>query len=260
MRHSTITPALGVGALLALAIPLASPSPAAAQKATVEAQLLSTLAIAEVLVDHDAGRLYIMGQNFGANPTARLGGVDLEILEVADNLITAVLPSLAPGSYRLEVSRVFLLLRQTDVFEVTLGAVGPVGPLGPQGVPGPVGPQGPQGPQGPAGPMGPAGPEGPQGPQGEQGPGVSGLELVVWDDVGISGADCPTCTALLRATRTCPGGKTGIAGGAGHREQNDAAFDISSAASPLGGGTWQFTVWNTSTDGRNLRLWILCVN
>ena len=76
-----------------------------------------------------------------------LGGV-----QVAPNgtQITALMPVLSPGTYRLTIARIgdSMTSGRTVWVDVTVGAVGPRGPRGD------IGPQGPQGEIGPAGPQG----------------------------------------------------------------------------------------------------------
>lgn len=120
------------------------------------------LTILEAFVDLEEELIHAIGQNFGPNPVVHLGDVELQVLESTGNVITAALPALPPGSYRLTVRRGILPLPgRIDDFEVTLGAVGPEGPQGPQGPPGEQGAPGPPGPQGEQGPPGPEGPPGP---------------------------------------------------------------------------------------------------
>lgn len=239
-----------------------------------DAAMSQSLRIQEAFADFDENLLYIVGESFGSAPTAHIGETaePLQIVRHDGGLLIANLPDLPPGSYRLHVSR-GTQEAERDSFDLTLGNAGPEGPQGPQGEPGPqgtvgplgpqgdTGPQGPQGIQGPVGPQGqqgepgPQGPAGPQGPQGETGAtGVSGLDLrthVV--SLGSNGASY---------TWQCPSGKIAIAGGAGHRDNNSAAFDILSSAAPLNpsGTKWLFNVYNDSGDSRAIRLWLLCVD
>jgi hypothetical protein len=87
------------------------------------------------------------------------GGVlqPLEVLEATDSAIRARLATMAPGSYRLVVTR-NSDAKAFDSLSLTIGRAGPAGPLGPIGLQGPVGPAGPIGRQGPQGPQGPTGP------------------------------------------------------------------------------------------------------
>ena len=142
------------------------------------------------------------------------------------------------------------------------GADGAPGPRGEPGEPGPVGAQGPAGPQGVYGPRGPMGVIGPTGPVGPRG--VSGLETLHWTgEVGGTGYG-PFATAFSPSylEASCPAGKRGIAGGAGHRDTNDAAAEVVGSAAPLSadGIGWVFTFWNYSRDGRGIRYWLTCVN
>ena len=94
--------------------------------------------------------------------------------------------------------------------------------------------------------------------------GVSALETVNWTaEVPGTGygplAGAVTYTYLQGA---CPAGKRGIAGGAGHRDTNDAAAEVVGSAAPLTASwtDWVFTFWNYSRDGRGVRYWLTCVN
>lgn len=92
-----------------------------------------------------------------------LGTIALAVLGMSDDHLLVQLPSdLAPGTYRLHVSRGSGPV-QNDTFALTLGTVGPRGPEGPRGAEGPRGDPGLQGPAGPAGPEGAQGPAGPKG-------------------------------------------------------------------------------------------------
>lgn len=163
MRHAMTICSLGLAALLALAAPAVGQTP---------------LEVLEVFVDLDEEVLHVVGRNFGSSPTVRLGNEDLEVLEASEHVLTAALPPLPPGTYRLEARRgPGNGAPKYDEFEVTLGAIGPEGSQGPQGDPGPQGPPGPQGDPGSAGPQGPPGPQGEQGEQGP--PGSPGFVSIV---------------------------------------------------------------------------------
>jgi len=120
-------------------------------------------------------QITVNGRGFchhGELPRVTLAGTALTVTSACSHTtFTANLPpSLAAGTYRLEV-------RSDGVasFDVAYG-VGSVGPMGPQGPQGPAGATGPMGPAGPAGPQGPVGPPGPAGAAGATGPqGPSGV-------------------------------------------------------------------------------------
>ena len=139
--------------------------------------------------------LFISGTNFSSTVAVYLSGVQLGGVLIGNGgtTITATIPGIMPGSYRLTVVQGSGNKVQSASFDITLGATGAAGPPGPIGPPGPAGPAGlagvagpagpagangavgPAGPAGAVGPEGPMGPFGPQGPQGAQGPqGVQG--------------------------------------------------------------------------------------
>jgi len=139
-----------------------------------------------------------------ALPKVTLAGTALTVTSAcSDTTFTANLPpSLAAGTYRLEV-------RSDGVagFDVAygVGSVGPMGPQGPQGPTGATGPMGPAGPAGPPGSQGPAGTPGATGPQGPVGPaGPAGSQ----GPAGTPGATGPQGPAG-------PAGPTGPDGPAG---------------------------------------------
>lgn len=129
------------------------------------------LVIHRAEVDEAAGQLKISGVEFGvAEPAVTLDAIPMLVLSHGPTeIVIAMSPDTAPGTYRLKVSKGTGIGDQ-DVFDVTVGAEGPQGeqgvpgPRGPQGETGPQGDPGPQGGQGPAGATGPAGPQGPPGP------------------------------------------------------------------------------------------------
>jgi hypothetical protein len=113
----------------------------------------------------------IDGRFFGRTPRVYLGAVggvleQLSVISSTGTQIVAALPTSAPGSYVLAVSRGPRDLQNASM-SVTIGAEGPSGPPGPPGM---IGPPGPQGPPGPEGPQGEPGPPGPQGMTGLTGP------------------------------------------------------------------------------------------
>jgi hypothetical protein len=173
------------------------------------------LAIGTATVSADQSTLFVTGANFGTRPLVMLANIVLGGVQVASTggQLTALMPALPPGSYRLVISRGSGSNR-TDGMDVTVGAVGPkgeVGAVGPKGdtgetgAPGPEGPAGPQGAKGDQGPIGPIGPQGltgdpgPAGPQGPAGP-IGAIGIVGARGLpGLPGA-------------TGPAGPSGIAG------------------------------------------------
>ena len=146
------------------------------------------------------------------------------------------------------------------------GVPGPQGERGPSGAPGETGPAGPRGPQGAQGVVGETGSAGYPGPQGEQ---LPGLEMVYFAiDVPVDFG--PNDITRYHVTRSCPGGKRGVAGGASFRDGSGMPHTfISDAPSHLGtaGPTsdaptsaWMFTLWFRDDRPRPFRLWLACVN
>lgn len=155
----------------------------------------------------DASYLYIVGTNFGADPSVFLSGVPLNrVVNAARTQIISPLPSVAAGSYLLHVSR-GKAPHMNATFSVAIGAAGPMGPMGPKGDTGPAGPtgatgatgaMGPMGPMGPAGPIGPVGPAGPEGPIGATGAaGAPGAAL-------FAGVSCPAGQVVVAFSLTQP--------------------------------------------------------
>ena len=91
----------------------------------------SILAAAE-----DEGELLIIGRDYGAAPSVRLGELPLVVRGSTDVVIRAVLPTagVEPGSYALTVYRNALPRMPSEPFHVTLGAAGPRGEKGDPGV------------------------------------------------------------------------------------------------------------------------------
>jgi hypothetical protein len=199
---------------------------ALAATANAGANDYNKLVVTSATVSADGSTLFVTGRNFGRNPAVTvadlaLGGVTVNADGTA---LTALMPALEPGNYRLTISGHGRAHEYTGTISIALGTQGPrgepgpkgdkgdkgdrgdqgpqgeqglkgdkgdtgakgdKGDQGPQGVQGPVGPQGPEGAVGPAGPTGPQGPEGKQGPQGVQGPqGIQGPQGLP----GVSGA------------------------------------------------------------------------
>jgi hypothetical protein len=116
------------------------------------------LVVTAVIPDALNEQLQVVGVDFGPIPgTVRLSGLDLPIINWADQQIVVQAPHLSPGSYQLTVSR-GPSIGDFDRFIVTVdAAIGPPGPVGATGPPGPSGPTGPPGADGPEGPSGPRG-------------------------------------------------------------------------------------------------------
>lgn len=260
MKSSAKTYGLGLVALLVLAAPALAVVP---------------VEIVEVFVDHDEELIYVLDGNFGANPSATLGDVELEILEPSNNMFTAPLPDLPPGDYRLYVMRKGLLgVLSQDEFEVTLGAMGLEGLPGPQGEQGEVGPQGPPGPDGPQGVTGNTGATGPPGPQGDTGPeGPAGntVEFRLWEDVWT----LPQGASNDRNYACQPEHPYLVSGGCGHALFDSGHFDITIHYSgPQSDGNFinpgtgtpeptrihQCILSNNSPEPRPIRSYILCTN
>ena len=136
--------------------------------------------VTSVMLSADQTILFVLGRFFDQRTILILGEYVLGGVQVAPTgtQITALMPVLSPGTYRLTITRPgdSLSSSRTVWVDVTVGAVGPrgprgdIGPQGPQGPQGEIGPAGPQGLQGVAGPTGPAGPQGQTGAQGQTGP------------------------------------------------------------------------------------------
>jgi len=165
--------------------------------------------IVSATVSVDQGTLFVTGQYFGSRPLVILGGVVLGGVQVSatGTQLTALMPALPPGTYRLMISRGSGSDRSASFF-LTLGTTGPKGETGASGADGPIGPKGdtgdpgPQGAKGDPGPQGPPGPEGPQGPAGPTGSiGVAGVRGVP----GLPGAPGPSgVVALTTLTGALP--------------------------------------------------------
>src|SRR4029079_5912529 len=133
--------------------------------------------VTSVMLSADQTILFVLGRFFDQRTILILGDYVLGGVQVAPTgtQITALMPALPPGTYRLTIARIgdSPTSGRTVSVDVTLGAVGPPGPrrdIGPPGPQGETGPAGPQGLQGVAGPTGPAGPQGQTGAQGQTGP------------------------------------------------------------------------------------------
>jgi Collagen triple helix repeat (20 copies) len=169
----------------------------AAKAAQAQSSAAQEFRVTSTRLDPATGQLVVVGTGFRPGVEVVLNGGRLRVLSLLSHEIRAELPTLLPGSYRLEVEQ---RRGGTQRFVVTLGlggtgtGTGTPGPAGPQGPQGPMGPQGPAGAQGlrgvagPAGANGAAGPQGPQGLQGVAGPaGSSGGLTVVASNGAVLG-------------------------------------------------------------------------
>ena len=109
-------------------------------------------------VSADQTTLFIEGENFNSHPIVVLGNLQLTgvAVDAGSRHISAVMPSLSPGTYLLQVTA----KNWTTQFAVAVGVNGPDGAAGPIGPTGPAGPAGTTGPAGATGPAGVAGPAG----------------------------------------------------------------------------------------------------
>jgi hypothetical protein len=226
------------------------------------------LKITGVLVDFDNSQILISGLNLdnGTTPFVTLGD-STYILSVCNScyddklIIAEYVDPIADGDYLLTVTT-GPSQRQTDTYDLTVGAVGAMGPQGepgppgPQGEPGPPGEQGPQGeqgsqgepgppgeqgPQGEAGPAGPQGvpgtqgPAGPPGPQGEPGPPGPGPEIVYRTQAGV-----------FSATAMCPAGYK-VTGGGYINLSIGFSPSLTASAPNFGGDGWTVVVTSLLT-------------
>lgn len=168
--------------------------------------------ILSATVSADQSTLFVTGANLGSRPLVILGNFVLGGVQVSatGRQLTALMPALSPGTYRLMILRgsgsdrsgTFVLTLGTTGPKGETGATGADGPIGPKGDPGDTGPQGAKGDPGPQGPTGPPGPAGPQGPAGPTGSiGVAGARGAP----GLPGAPGPPgVVALTTLTGALP--------------------------------------------------------
>jgi hypothetical protein len=138
---------------------------------TVRAQSASkSPVVTAATVSADQSTLFVDGVNFPKSPIVTLGGIPLGGVQVdaACQRLTALMPALQPGSYKLVIAGGNG--NSSAELAVAVGAVGPAGAVGPTGPPGPAGENGAAGANGADGATGPAGPTGPTGAQGAAGP------------------------------------------------------------------------------------------
>ena len=173
-------------------------------------------------------QLTIDGRNFGnGTPVVKLGGVALLVLSRTSTRVVVALPlGTLPGTYLLKLRTASPGERESEIFDVTIGATGPAGPMGPagpQGLTGATGQQGSVGPQGNPGATGSPGATGPAGPTGPQGiPGVAGPPGTpgttgLTGPQGVPGIAGPQGTTGAAGANGTPGatGSTGATGPAG---------------------------------------------
>jgi hypothetical protein len=124
--------------------------------------------ILSATVSADQSTLFVTGAYLGSRPLVTLGNVVLGGVQVAatGTQLTALMPALPPGTYRLMISSRSSGSDRTATFELTIGTTGPKGETGATGADGPIGPKGDTGDTGPQGAKGDPGPEGPAGPAG----------------------------------------------------------------------------------------------
>jgi Collagen triple helix repeat (20 copies) len=155
--------------------------------------------ISSATISADQTTLFATGANFGSRPIVKLGELILGGVQVSatGTQLNALMPALAPGSYRLTIWRASGS-DKAAVFDLTLGTTGPRGEIGPTGLTGPEGPKGdpgPEGQKGDTGPIGPAGATGAEGPPGPAGaPGANGLP----GKEGLIGPPGPSGIAVIR--------------------------------------------------------------
>ena len=108
--------------------------------------------VSAVTTSADRTLLFVEGENLGGHPSARLAGFDLGGVSVdaSGRHLVALLPALAPGTYRLDVT-VGPFTVSFDAAIAAEAAAPAAGAAGPAGATGPAGPMGPAGPTGPAG-------------------------------------------------------------------------------------------------------------
>jgi hypothetical protein len=171
--------------------------------------------ISTAAVSTDQTTLFVTGANFGSRPLVILANIVLGGVQVSSTggQLTALMPALPPGSYRLVISRGSGSDGSAGM-DVTVGAVGPkgeigaVGGTGPQGAKGDQGETGPQGLKGDTGAQGLKGDTGAQGLKGDTGP--QGLK----GDTGAEGLKGDTGAQGLKGDTGAQGlkGDTGAQG------------------------------------------------
>ena len=180
------------------------------------------LVISDAQVDFVNGRIAIHGRNFGSDvPTVKLAGQLVTVSSASDTSIDATLPAgIAPGTYVLNVSR-GTATTQSDVFDLTLGAVGPKGDKGDQGLPGAKGDKGDKGDTGATGAPGAKGDTGAPGAPGQDGT-IIPRGLVEFRDPGSYSFTVPDGVHRIQVELWGAGGgggEEGVAGDMGTRQE-----------------------------------------
>lgn len=212
-------------------------------------------AIVSAVLSADQQILFVSGSNFGSRPIVMLGDFMLGGVQVSPEgtSLTALMPTLDPGTYRLVVARGWtsrsgsgsdydryetsssigaLDLGRIDEDRIAVSsvAVGAIGPRGPQGEVGPMGPTGPQGVQGIQGPQGGPGPQGQIGPQGP--PGVASIGFLTGFATGLQQGAALTFlgqprSVTVSATQRITATATAVLG---HKDAGRIQFDYSVCA------------------------------
>jgi IPT/TIG domain len=127
--------------------------------ASVSADNRRPMVVVSAEVSATGTTLFVSGARFGRAPEVRLGGTLLGgvVVNASGTQITANLPALPPGSYKLEVTRAYSWQRNDDDVSRLTVAIGAIGPRGETGSMGERGNQGDPGPQGIPGNMALAG-------------------------------------------------------------------------------------------------------
>ena len=117
--------------------------------ASVSADTRRPLVVVSAEVSATGTTLFVTGANFGRTPEVKLGGMLLAgvVVNTAGTQLTANLPALPPGSYKLVVTRPYSWPYDDDISRLTvaIGAIGPKGETGSMGEKGAPGPQGDRG-------------------------------------------------------------------------------------------------------------------
>ena len=202
----------------------------------------SSATLTGAVLSADQTTLFVTGTHLGRMPNVRLGDFVLGGVQVSPDgtLLTALVPALSPGTYRLVISRGNSSSNDKAPTDASgsgkdkesghdLLADVAVGAIGPQGARGDMGPQGPIGPPGPQGAVGPVGPQGPEGPAGASVTitsviNVAAAGLQVSSNLGFVGApSLITVTATQRISATA----TAVFG---HSVQGQVPLDYSICA------------------------------
>lgn len=224
--------------------------------------------VTSTVLSADQQILFVSGSNFGSRPIVKLGEFMLGGVQVSPDgtSLTAVMPTLTPGTYRLVIARGGYDSRRTaddsgsnvvatssdvarrvtsrDAFDAfddfdedrtafSSVAVGAIGPRGPQGEVGPIGPAGAQGETGPQGNIGPIGPQGPPGEIGPPGPpSVVSVGFLTGFAVGLQQGNNLTFLGQPRSVTLTGAQRITVNATAvlGHKEAGRIQFDYSICA------------------------------